>query len=217
MKKVHNGCFYVNDTAANDDLCQSVMASYINQLKAEAQRKQDIREGRIPAPDVSWGSFNISDRHWFTLTHTRLILMYRLASSLITKRTQFVHDKVNIALPAYVQAACERKSANGYSGFANPDHNRYSHEPNAKRTVSPEIVWQLNNYSNLLSCKVGQKNVTVDHTMSSQNMSTASQSLTKLKMTSQANLSQDSYKEFKIIKLKAQKPRKAQLHFTKGH
>ena len=39
------------------------MASYINQLKAEAQRKQDIREGRIPAPDVSWGSFNISDRH----------------------------------------------------------------------------------------------------------------------------------------------------------
>jgi hypothetical protein len=217
MKKVHNGCFYVNDTAANDDLCQSVMASYINQLKAEAQRKQDIREGRIPAPDVSWGSFNISDRHWFTLTHTRLILMYRLASSLITKRTQFVHDKVNIALPAYVQAACERKSANGYSGFANPDHNRYSHEPNAKRTVSPEIVWQLNNYSNLLSCKVGQKNVTVDHTMSSQNMSTASQSLTKLKMTSQENLSQDSYKEFKIVKLKAVKPRKAQLHFTKGH
>ena len=66
--------------------------------------------------------------------------MYRLASSLITKRTQFVHDRVNIALPAYVQAACERKSAKGYHGFVNPDRNRYSHEPNAKRTVSPEIV-----------------------------------------------------------------------------
>ena len=151
MQKVHNGCFYVNDNAANDDLCQSVMASYINQLKAEAQRKQDIREGRIPAPDCSWGSFNISDRHWFTLTHTRLIHMYRLASSLITKRTQFVHDRVNIALPAYVQAACERKSAKGYEGFVNPDRNRYSHEPNAKRIVSPEIKWtKWINLSNLL-------------------------------------------------------------------
>ena len=65
--------------------------------------------------------------------------MYRLASSLITKRTQFVHDKVNIASPAYIQAAAERKSANGYSGFVNPDRNRYNHEPNAKRIVSPEI------------------------------------------------------------------------------
>ena len=63
MQKVHDGCFYVNDNAANDDLCQSVMQSYINQLRAEAQRKQDIREGRIPAPDWYWGSFNISDRH----------------------------------------------------------------------------------------------------------------------------------------------------------
>ena len=53
--------------------------------------------------------------------------------------------------------------------------------------------------------------------MSSQNMTKASQSPTKLKMTSQANLSQDNYSEFKIVKLKAVKPRKAQLHFTKGH
>ena len=143
--------------------------------------------------------------------------MYRLASSLITKRTQYVHHEMNIALPAYVQAAAERKSVNGYEGHVNPDRNRYTHAPGAKRIVSPEIVWQQNNYSNLLSCKVGPKNVMVDHTMSSQNMSTASQSPTKLKMTSQANLSQDSYKEFKIIKLKTQKPRKAQLHFTKGH
>ena len=63
MKQVHDGCFFVNDTAANDDLCQSVMAAYINQLKAEALRKQDIREGHIPAPDCSWGPFNISYRH----------------------------------------------------------------------------------------------------------------------------------------------------------
>ena len=27
----------------------------------------------------------------------------------------------------------------------------------------------------------------------------------------------DNIKEFKVIKLKAVKPRKAQLHFTKGH
>ena len=72
MKQVHNGCFYVNDTAANDDVCQSVMASYINQLKAEAQHRKAIREGRIPAPDTSWGSFNISDRHWLTLTTAQL-------------------------------------------------------------------------------------------------------------------------------------------------
>ena len=143
--------------------------------------------------------------------------MYRLASSLITKRTQFVHDKVGIASPAYIQAAAERKSVNGYSGFVNPDRNRYNHEPNAKRIVSAEIAWLRNNYSNLLSCKVGLKNVTVDHTMSSQNMNKASQSPTKLKMTSPANLSQDNYSEFKIVKLKAVKPRKAQLHFTKGH
>ena len=143
--------------------------------------------------------------------------MYHVCSSLITKRIQFVHHEMNIALPAYVQAAAERKSVNGYEGHVNPDRNRYTHEPNAKRIVSAEIVWQRNNYSNLLSCKVGQRNAMVDHTTSSQNMSTASQSPITLKMTSQANSSQNNYSEFKIIKLKAQKPRKAQLHFTKGH
>ena len=63
MQKVHNGCFYVNDTAANSDLCQSVMKSYIEQLQREAQRSKAIREGRIPASGTSWGTFNISDRH----------------------------------------------------------------------------------------------------------------------------------------------------------
>ena len=63
MKSVHNGCFYVNDYAANSELCQSVMKSYIEQLQREAQRSKDIREGRIPAPDASWGTWDISDRH----------------------------------------------------------------------------------------------------------------------------------------------------------
>ena len=40
----------VNDTAAKDDICQQVMASYIAQLKAEA------------APDCQWGEWHISDR-----------------------------------------------------------------------------------------------------------------------------------------------------------
>ena len=67
MKSVHNGCFYVNDTAANDDLCQSVMKSYIEQLQRDAMRAKAIREGRIPTSD--WGVYNISDRHWFSLTN----------------------------------------------------------------------------------------------------------------------------------------------------
>ena len=63
MIKQHNGAFLVNETAANDPICQQVMASYINQLKAEAQHRQAIREGRIPAPAGQWGNWSISDRH----------------------------------------------------------------------------------------------------------------------------------------------------------
>lgn len=63
MHKVHNGCFYVNDNAANDDICQSVMKSYIEQLQRDAQRSKAIREGRIPSSDTSYGTWNISDRH----------------------------------------------------------------------------------------------------------------------------------------------------------
>ena len=62
MKPVHNGCFYVNETAANDDICQQVMASYLAQLKAEAQRRDRIRAGLEPADDCQWGNWNISDR-----------------------------------------------------------------------------------------------------------------------------------------------------------
>ena len=62
MKRVHNGCFYVNETAANDDICQQVMASYIAQLKAETARRDRIRQGIEPAPEGQWGNWSISDR-----------------------------------------------------------------------------------------------------------------------------------------------------------
>ena len=63
MKPVHNGCFLVNDTAANDPICQQVMASYLAELKAETARRERIRQGLEPAPDCQWGNWNISDRH----------------------------------------------------------------------------------------------------------------------------------------------------------
>ena len=53
----------VNDTAAKDDICQQVMASYIAQLKAEAARRDRIRQGLEAAPDCQWGDWHISDRH----------------------------------------------------------------------------------------------------------------------------------------------------------
>ena len=62
MKRVHDGCFYVNETAANDDICQQVMASYIAQLKAETARRERIRQGIEPAPEGQWGNWSISDR-----------------------------------------------------------------------------------------------------------------------------------------------------------
>ena len=62
LKPVHGGCFHVNDTAAKDDICQQVMASYIQQLQRDAMRAKDIREGRIAAPDSQWGNWHISDR-----------------------------------------------------------------------------------------------------------------------------------------------------------
>ena len=62
MKRVHNGCFLVNETAAKDDLCQQVMASYIESLQRDAMRAKAIREGRIPASQGQWGNWSISDR-----------------------------------------------------------------------------------------------------------------------------------------------------------
>ena len=55
--------FLVNETAAKDDLCQQVMASYIATLRAEAARRERIRQGLEPADDGQWGYWNISDRH----------------------------------------------------------------------------------------------------------------------------------------------------------
>ena len=62
LQPVHGGCFMVNETAAKDDLCQQVMASYINQLRAEAQRRDRIRQGLEAAPEGQWGNWSISDR-----------------------------------------------------------------------------------------------------------------------------------------------------------
>jgi hypothetical protein len=47
----------------HDQLIAMVMADYEAKLTAEAQRRQAIREGRLPAPEGQWGELNISDRH----------------------------------------------------------------------------------------------------------------------------------------------------------
>ena len=61
MIKQHNA-FLVNDTAANDPICQSVMASYMEQLQREAAHRKAIREGRVASSSDSWGVWDISDR-----------------------------------------------------------------------------------------------------------------------------------------------------------
>ena len=53
----------MNDTAAKDDICQQVMASYIATLRAEAQHRDRVRQGLEPANDGQWTNWNISDRH----------------------------------------------------------------------------------------------------------------------------------------------------------
>ena len=63
MIKQHNGAFLVNETAANDPICQQVMASYMNQLRAETARRDRIRQGLEAAPEGQWGNWSISDRH----------------------------------------------------------------------------------------------------------------------------------------------------------
>ncbi len=55
--------FITNETALKDPAILAAMESIRRQELAEAQRRQAIREGRIPAPQV-WGRFEISDRHW---------------------------------------------------------------------------------------------------------------------------------------------------------
>jgi hypothetical protein len=56
--------FITNEAARNDLACQMAMASYMKQLQAEEQRRQEIRQGLRPAPTWSeGGTWNISDRH----------------------------------------------------------------------------------------------------------------------------------------------------------
>ena len=62
MQRLHNGAFLANETAANDPACQMAMQSYMNQLRAEAQRRDRIRQGIEPAPEGQWGNWHISDR-----------------------------------------------------------------------------------------------------------------------------------------------------------
>jgi hypothetical protein len=47
----------------HDELIAMVMANYEAELATEAQRRQAIREGRLPAPEGQWGELNITDRH----------------------------------------------------------------------------------------------------------------------------------------------------------
>ncbi len=55
------GAFLVNETAANDPIMQSVMASYMQRLTAEAAYREDVRSGKVaPVQTTSW---HISDRH----------------------------------------------------------------------------------------------------------------------------------------------------------
>ena len=63
MIKQHNGAFLVNETAANDPACQAAMASYMQQLRAEAARRDRIRAGIEPADMGQFEIWNISDRH----------------------------------------------------------------------------------------------------------------------------------------------------------
>jgi len=61
MIKAHNGAFLLNETAANDPAVQGAMASYMASLKAEAARRDRIRQGLEPT-DGQWGVWHISDR-----------------------------------------------------------------------------------------------------------------------------------------------------------
>ena len=63
MIKAHNGAFMLNETAAADPAVQAAMASYMDQLKRDARRRELIRAAfragqQLPAE----GTWNISDR-----------------------------------------------------------------------------------------------------------------------------------------------------------
>ena len=60
LQPAHGGAFMINDTAANDPICQAVMASYLQRLQQEEVRREAIRSGR--APMVQSTVWHISDR-----------------------------------------------------------------------------------------------------------------------------------------------------------
>ena len=56
--------FITNDAAKSDLACQIAMANYQKQVQAEEHYRQQVRQGKLPAP--SWNCtevWNISDRH----------------------------------------------------------------------------------------------------------------------------------------------------------
>ena len=61
MIKAHDGAFMLNETAAADPAVQSAMASYMASLRAEAARRDRIRQGLEPT-DGQYGNWTISDR-----------------------------------------------------------------------------------------------------------------------------------------------------------
>jgi hypothetical protein len=64
MIKQHNGMFLLNDTAANDPAVQGAMASYMEQLRREEQRRHAIRQAAAAGNDMGQSDvWHISDRH----------------------------------------------------------------------------------------------------------------------------------------------------------
>ena len=62
LQRIHNGCFLVDEATAKNSMMQSVMESYLAQVNREAAHTKAIREGRIPAPQGEYGTWDISDR-----------------------------------------------------------------------------------------------------------------------------------------------------------
>ena len=68
LQPAHGGAFLINDTAANDPICQAAMASYLKRLQREDEERQAIRDAFANGDLTTiapWGrtsSWHISDR-----------------------------------------------------------------------------------------------------------------------------------------------------------
>lgn len=67
-------------------------------------------------------------------------MIYRPCSNIITRQIMWIGDDMQTPCMAYVHAAAERKSVNGYEGHISKDRSRYMHVPGAKRIVSADIL-----------------------------------------------------------------------------